>query len=184
MENKDDHLCMAIYQTAGQLLEASQDPRVGLLTCHDYTYLLYLDKVNCTVEISPIIKRQEFLQAVLLVLSISFPQFSKALRFNFDNFKAAFINDHRTPQNTPRNSLGSSENQSTSTQNGNHGYDLRSSNSNNQPSDATKLDDSDDSGIDCYDLTLAELIKSRKDMTFIGYGGCGVVFRIQINVNQ
>lgn len=182
MENKDDKLCMAIYQTAGQLLETSQDPRVGLLTCHDYTYLLYLDKVNCTVEISPIIKRQEFLQAVLLVLSISFPQFSDALDFTFNDFKA-FINDHRTPQNSGRNSLESTENQSTSTQNGNHGYYLRL-NSNNQPSDATKLDDSDDSGIECYDLTLAELIKSRKDMTFIGYGGCGVVFRIHINVNQ
>ena len=182
---------MAIYQTAGQLLEASQTldpsglrfPQVGLLTCHDYTYLLYLDDVNRTVEISSIIERQEFLQAILLVLSISFPQFSDALNYKFDDFKAHFINDHRTP----RNSLEPGQNQSTSAQNGNQGSNLTSSNSNssnNQPSDATKLDQSDDSGIECYDITLAELINARKDMTFIGYGGCGIVFRIHMNVNQ
>ena len=173
---------MAIYKTAGQFLEASQTPKaptfppVGLLTCHDYTYLLYLNEATKTVEISSIIERQEFLQAVLLVLSISFQQFSDELGLNFDGFKEGFINN--TPLNTPRNSLGSSENQSSSAaQNGNHGYNLRSSNSNTQPSDATNLDESDD-------ITFAELMKSRKCMTFIGYGGCGFVYQIQINVNQ
>lgn len=165
-------------------MEASQHPKVQLLTCHDHTYIVYLNEYNRVVEISPIIKREEFLNAALLMLSISVPQFSDSLGVTFDNFKADFANNHRTPENTARNSLDPSENQSTSTQNGilRHPYNLRSLN--NQHNDATKLDDSGDNGIECNDITLADLIKSRKDMTFIGNGACGDVFRIRINVNQ
>lgn len=185
MKDKTDHLSMAIYQVAGQLLEivkrnveSKLEPKLALLTCHDTTYLAFVGKDSTAIEISSMIDRKDFLYAVLLVLCVYFPPFGKALGYDFDSFKTLFANEQRPPidNSAPRLFM-----------NRKHEHNLRSLKSNSSKTkhkDATKLDESDDSGIECFDITFDELIKSREGMVFIGDGGCGLVYRILINVYQ
>ena len=175
---------MAIYQVAGQLLEIAKrnvesklEPKLALLTCHDTTYLAFVGKDSTAIEISSMIDRKDFLYAVLLVLCVYFPPFGKALGYDFDSFKTLFANDFANEQRPPI------ENSAPRLfMNRKHEHNLRSIKSNSSKTkhkDATKLDESDDS-----DITFDELIKSREDMVFIGDGGCGLVYRILINVYQ
>ena len=155
-----------MYQCAGQLIETKELPKVILLTCHHYGYLLYLDESRRIVEVSSIIQRNDFLHAVLLVLSLSFEPVSKELDFNLDSFKTEFTNGHHT---SPGNSLSSID---------------RSRDGNQQETTRSNDVDSRDSGIavNYENFSLDEFIEARKEREYIGHGRCGIVSRIHIKV--
>ena len=75
-----------------------------LLTCHEYSYFLYTQDESRIIQVSPIIKRGDFFQAVLLVLSLSCEPISQAMGFNLDRFKAEFTNQTNQNEAVTRNS--------------------------------------------------------------------------------
>lgn len=151
---------MVIYQVAGQLLEifkprrnieSKLEPKLALLTCHDTTYLAFVGMDSTAIEISSMIGREDFLYAVLLELCVYFLPFGKALGFNFDSFKTLFAYFQISPTD---NSLLRSMNR-------NHVNDLSSLMSyslKTKHKDTTKLYESEDSGIEFYDITHHSLI--------------------------
>lgn len=153
-----------------------------LLTCHQYVYLLYLDECRRIVEVSSIIQREDFVHAVLLVLSLSFEPVSKELDFNLDSFKTEFTNGHHT---LPGNSLSSIDNQPKSSRDGNQQETRSNPDPSMMPNDIdVPLNDSRDSGIavDDENFSLDEFIEARKEREYIGHGRCGIVSRIHIKV--
>ena len=97
-------LCESIYETAGQILDSKEVPKASLLTCHEYSYFLYADEESGIIQISPVINRGDFLQAVLLLISLSYEEIGQELGFNLDRFKAEFSNQTNRNEAMTRNS--------------------------------------------------------------------------------